>query len=73
MSKYILAIIINLLIVTQCNADDYYLKCEYAGQHIQRCENKEVICYIYDSGWAGMTKSGRGAGISCIEKEKEDE
>lgn len=71
MSKYILAIIINLLIVTQCNANDYYLKCEYAGDNLKRCENSEVICYIYDSGWAGVLKSGRGAGISCIKKENE--
>jgi hypothetical protein len=69
MSKYIFAIAFILLVATQCNANDYYLKCKYAGDNVQRCENKEVICYIYDSGWAGMLKSGRGAGISCFKKE----
>ena len=25
-----------------------------------------MVCYVYDSGWAGFAKSGRGAGISCL-------
>lgn len=39
--------------------------CDIISDGIKRCENDEVICYVYDTGWAGITKSGRGAGISC--------
>ena len=69
MNKLILAIIFTILVIFACEANQYYLKCEYAGDNLKRCENSEVICYIYDSGWAGVLKSGRGAGISCIKKE----
>lgn len=49
------------------------MTCTNVGNNIQRCENDEVICYVYDSGWAGFAKSGRGAGISCKFKELENE
>ena len=39
--------------------------CSVVSDNIKRCENDEAICYIYDSGWAGFAKSGRGAAISC--------
>ena len=39
--------------------------CDIISDGIKRCENDEVICYVYDTGWAGIAKSGRGAGISC--------
>lgn len=47
------------------------MTCIDIGNNIKRCENEEVICYVYDSGWAGFAKSGRGAGISCKFKEQE--
>lgn len=46
----------------------FLFDCGYVGENIRRCENKETVCYIYDTGWAGFAKSGRGAGISCIKK-----
>ena len=46
--------------------------CEYLGDGIKRCENKEAICYIYDTDAAFFTKSGRGSGISCKFKDKKD-
>lgn len=46
----------------------FLFDCNYVGEDIRRCENKETVCYIYDTGWAGFAKSGRGAGISCIKK-----
>lgn len=49
------------------------MTCTNVGNNIQRCENDEVVCYVYDSGWAGFAKSGRGAGISCKFKEPENE
>lgn len=64
--------IIILLCLISSNAFafdvEHSFKCDSVGDGIQRCENKEVFCYIYDSGWAGFMKSGRGAGISCIKK-----
>lgn len=43
--------------------------CQDVGESIKRCKSEEAICYVYDTGWAGMMKSGRGAGISCNFKE----
>ncbi len=48
---------------------NYGFSCMYLNENIKRCSNDEVVCYVYDSGWAGLMKSGRGAGISCIAKE----
>ena len=45
------------------------MSCSKVDTRIERCENDEVICYLYDTGWAGMMKSGRGAGISCVRKD----
>lgn len=62
------------LISANVKADDWYLvyenedysfDCKSLTKKIERCENKEVICYIYDT--YGEI-SGRGAGISCIKK-----
>ena len=48
---------------------NYSFSCSTVENNIKRCENDEVICYLYDTGWAGMMKSGRGAGISCVRKD----
>lgn len=63
-------IILLCLISTNAFAFDtkFLFDCSYVGENIRRCENKETVCYIYDTGWAGFAKSGRGAGISCIKK-----
>ena len=45
------------------------MSCYKIDTRFERCENDEVVCYVYDTGWAGMTKSGRGAGISCLRKD----
>lgn len=67
--KKLLFVLICLFSTTAYAFDtEHSFKCNYVGEGIQRCENKEVFCYIYDSGWAGFMKSGRGAGISCIKK-----
>ena len=55
-------ILLSLMLVTS-------FTCNYISDGIKRCENEEVICYVYDTGWAGFAKSGRGAGISCKFKE----
>ena len=47
---------------------NYSMTCIQVDTQIKRCENDEVICYLYDTGWAGFAKSGRGAGISCLKK-----
>lgn len=60
MTKYLLSLMLVAI-----------MTCIDVGNHIKRCENEEVICYVYDSGWAGFAKSGRGAGISCKFKEQE--
>lgn len=54
-------------------APNYLFVCNKVERNIERCINDEVVCYVYDSGWAGMTKSGRGAGISCLPVVKEQE
>lgn len=48
---------------------EYGFSCMYLNENIKRCSNDEVVCYLYDSGWAGFMKSGRGAGISCLKKD----
>lgn len=45
---------------------NYSFNCTNVGENTKRCINDEVVCYVYDSGWAGFAKSGRGAGISCL-------
>lgn len=46
----------------------FLFECNNVNKHIERCENEETVCYIYDTGWAGFDNSGRGAGISCFKK-----
>ena len=63
-----------LLLSTSALAEtDLRMSCYKIDTRFERCENNEVICYVYDTGWAGMTKSGRGAGISCLPVVKEKE
>lgn len=68
-------VILFCLISSNVMADDWYFvyenkdysfDCESINEKIERCENKEVICYIYDTN--GEYRMGRGAGISCIKK-----
>ena len=55
------------LICFPVNAElNYSFNCSTVENNIKRCVNDEVVCYVYDSGWAGFAKSGRGAGISCL-------
>ena len=64
-------ILFTLVLFTALSAHaEYNMNCVNVGADIRRCENDEVVCYIYDTGWAGFAKSGRGAGISCVEKGK---
>ena len=63
-----------LLLSTSAIAEtDLKMNCHKIDTRFERCENNEVVCYVYDTGWAGMTKSGRGAGISCLPVIKEKE
>lgn len=63
-----------LLLSTSALAEtDLRMSCYKIDTRFERCENNEVVCYVYDTGWAGMTKSGRGAGISCLPVVKEKE
>ncbi len=63
-----------LLLSTSALAEtDLKMSCYKIDTRFERCENNEVVCYVYDTGWAGMTKSGRGAGISCLPVVKEKE
>lgn len=56
-----------LLLSTSALAEtDLKMSCYKIDTRFERCENNEVVCYVYDSGWAGFAKSGRGAGISCL-------
>jgi len=65
-------ILFTLVLFTALSANaDYRLNCINVGSETKRCENDEVVCYIYDTGWAGFSKSGRGAGISCMRKDKQ--
>ena len=63
----VLTIIVIIFAPVVAKAD---FVCETMNNEFKRCENDEVICYVYDSGWAGIMKSGRGAGISCKFKEE---
>ena len=63
-----LILVIFCLTSSAAFAEEYGFNCSLVEKSIKRCENSEVICYIYDSGWAGFMKSGRGAGISCVKK-----
>lgn len=63
--KKILFVLV-LLITMSANAN-YQMVCFEVTNEIKRCENDEVICYIYDT--LNYANGGRGAGISCIRKE----
>ena len=68
MKKILLALVLFTALSANAN---YHLNCTNVNSETKRCENDEVVCYIYDTGWAGFAKSGRGAGISCIGKDKQ--
>ena len=70
MRKFLFGLIV--LYATSANAVTSF-SCSNVGENTKRCENDEVVCYIYDSGWAGFAKSGRGAGISCLPVVKKTE
>lgn len=55
------------LISTKTFAGEYSFSCEKVGNIIQRCENSEVVCYVYDTKHSFM-KGGRGVGLSCFKK-----
>ena len=61
--------VLALLSTSALAETSYNMTCEKLDTRMERCENDEVVCYIYDSGWAGFAKSGRGAGISCLRKD----
>ena len=65
--------VLLLLSTTALAETDLTMSCYKIDTRFERCENNEVVCYVYDTGWAGMTKSGRGAGISCLPVVKEKE
>lgn len=65
--------VLLLLSTTALAETDLKMSCYKIDTRFERCENNEVVCYVYDTGWAGMTKSGRGAGISCLPVVKEKE
>lgn len=48
---------------------NYSFNCVTVDENTKRCVNDEVVCYVYDTGWAGIMRSGRGAGISCMRKD----
>jgi len=65
--------VLALLSTSALAETDLKMSCYKIDTRFERCENNEVVCYVYDTGWAGMTKSGRGAGISCLPVVKEKE
>lgn len=67
-------ILFTFVLLTSLNANaDYNMNCTNVNSEVKRCVNDEVVCYIYDTGWAGFAKSGRGAGISCLPVVKKQE
>lgn len=73
MKKLLLICLICFICVPVQAELNYSFSCNTIENNIKRCVNDEVVCYVYDSGWAGMMKSGRGAGISCLPVVKEKE
>ena len=71
--KKILFCLFCLISVSVKAEMSYSFSCNTIGENIKRCVNDEVVCYIYDTGWAGFSKSGRGAGISCLPIVKKQE
>lgn len=67
--KKLLFCLICLVNVSAQAELNYSFNCVTVGENTKRCVNDEVVCYVYDTGWAGFAKSGRGAGISCFRKE----
>ena len=65
MKKLLLICLICFVCVPVQAELNYSFSCNTIENNIKRCVNDEVVCYVYDSGWAGFAKSGRGAGISC--------
>ena len=63
--------VLALLSTSALAETSYNMTCKKLDTRMERCENDEVVCYIYDSGWAGFAKSGRGAGISCLRKDNQ--
>lgn len=71
--KKVLFCLLCLVSISVQAESNYSFVCNTVEHNIKRCINDEVVCYVYDSGWAGMTKSGRGAGISCLPAVKKQE